>query len=111
MRTILLVVAALVSPIVALALALAPGPSWLLWPVVIFALLLVVTVATQWLLRTKPPLGWLVPLSVMLISVIAVALSSPGTTGWILWPLLIAALVAIAAGLSDLDERRPKPAS
>ncbi len=111
MRVALLVVTALLVSVVALGLALAAGPSWLLWPASVFAALLLVAAAMHWVQRQKPPIGWLVPFALVLVAVIAVALASPGATSWVLWPALVAALVAIVAGLGDIFERRPKPAA
>ena len=111
MRIALLVVAALLSPLLVVAIVAASGPSWALWPSAVFAALLLLAVATQWLTERKPPIAWLVPLALMLVAVVAVALASPGATSWILWPVLVAALVAIAAGLADISDRRPKRAA
>jgi uncharacterized membrane protein YoaK (UPF0700 family) len=63
-------------------------------------LVLLLAAGTQW--RTeRRQISWLAPLALMLLAVIAVALASPGATGWVLWPVLVAALIAIASALRD----------
>ncbi len=111
MRAFLLVVAAFVAPMLVIGIALTAGPRWLLWPAGVFAALLVLAVSEQWLTERKPPFGWLVPLALMIVAVLAVAVASPGATSWVLWPVFVAALVAVAAGLHDVVTRRPRSAS
>lgn len=107
MRVVQLVITTLLVPILVIGWALAAWPEWLFWPALVLAALLVLTVALEWLSRAKPPMP-LLPLAAMLVSVIAVALASPGATNWI----LLVVLLAIAASLADdIVKHRPRRTS
>lgn len=104
MRTAVLVLAMLLVSLAVLGVALLAGPTWLAWPAAALALLTVAVAFVAGLWRSNAALGWFAPLSLLAIAAVAAALASPGATAWVVWPLVLAAIVAAVASALAVEK-------